>query len=180
MAGPAHGKWEMDLGEASAQWLHILFGTFWFGGALFANFVVAPAMMRLPAEPQQQFLKLFAEQSERMMLIAASGTIVLGVIRGTVFGEIKDVAALSTPYGIYWLIGLVAACVTYAYGTWYLSPRANRLSAEMAAAGVGPGGQVPPGLAAAMNRLKALALLELLGFFVVFTAMIAMHFAGEA
>ena len=87
----------MDLGEATLRWLHILFGTFWFGGALFANFVVVPAMMRLPAEPQQQFLKLFAEQTERMMLIAASGTIVLGIIRGTAFGEIKDVAALSTP-----------------------------------------------------------------------------------
>jgi len=136
----------MDLGEATLRWLHILFGTFWFGGAL----------------------------------IAASGTIVLGFIRGTVFGEVKDLDALGTPYGTYWLIGLVAACVTYAYGTWYLSPRANRLTAEMAAAGVGPGGQMPPALAAAMNRLKGLALLELLGFFVVFTTMILMHFAGEA
>lgn len=170
----------MDWGEATAQWLHILFGTFWFGGALFANFVVVPAMMRLPAQPQQQFLKFFEEQSKRMMLIAASGTIVLGIIRGTVFGEIKDVADLGSAYGIYWLIGLVAACVTYAYGTWYLSPRANRLTAQMAAAGVGPGGQMPPKLAAAMSRLKIIALLELVGFFVVFTAMIAMHFAGEA
>lgn len=170
----------MDWGQATAQWLHILFGTFWFGGALFANFVVVPAMMRLPAEPQQQFLKLFAAQSERMMLIAASGTILLGFLRGTVFGSIKDLAALSTPYGTYWLIGLVAASLTYAYGTWFLSPRANRLTAEMAAAGVGPGDQMPPDLAGRMSRLKVLALLELVGFFVVFTAMIAMHFAGEA
>ncbi len=170
----------MNWGEATMQWLHILFGTFWFGGALFANFVVVPAMMRLPAEPQQQFLRLFAKQSERMMLIAASGTIALGFLRGTVFGEIKDVAALSTPYGIYWLIGLVVASGTYAYGAWYLSPRANRLSAEMAVAGVGPGGQLPAELAAGMSRVKILALLELVGFFVVFTTMILMHFAGEA
>jgi uncharacterized membrane protein len=170
----------MNWGEATLQWLHILFGTFWFGGALFANFVVVPAMMRLPAEPQQQFLKVFAAQADRMMLIAASGTIVLGFLRGTVFGTIKDAAALGTTYGIEWLIGLVAACITYAYGTWYLSPRANRLTTAMAAAGVGPGGQMPPELAAGMSRLKVLALLELLGFFVVFTMMIAMHFAGEA
>ena len=170
----------MDWGEATAQWLHILFGTFWFGGGLFANFVGVPAMMRLPAEPQQQFLKLFAEQSERMMLIAASGTIALGFIRGTVFGEIKDVAALGSAYGIYWLIGLIAASATYAYGTWYLSPRANRLSAAMAAAGLGPGGQLSPELAAGLSRLKVLALLELAGFFTVFTSLIAMHFAGDA
>ena len=168
----------MNWGEAIVQWFHILFGTFWFGGALFANFVVVPAMMKLPAEPQQQFLKNLAESPA--MLVAASGTIVLGFLRGTVFGEIKDVAALGSPYGIYWLIGLVAACLTYAYGTWYLSPRANRLVAEMAAAGVGPGGQLPPELAAGMSRLKILALLELVGFFTVFTAMILMHFAGEA
>ena len=170
----------MDWGEATLQWLHILFGTFWFGGALFANFVVVPAMMKLPAEPQQQFLKLFAHQSERMMLIAASGTIVLGFLRGTVFGDIKDAAGLSTAYGIYWLIGLVAACLTYAYGTWYLGPRASRLGADMAAAGIGPGGTMPPELAARMSRIKVLALLELVGFFVIFTTMILMHFAGEA
>jgi len=168
----------VNWGEAIVQWFHILFGTFWFGGALYANFVVVPAMMKLPAEPQQQFLKNLAESPA--MLVAASGTIVLGFLRGTVFGEIKDVAALGSPYGIYWLIGLVAACLTYAYGTWYLSPRANRLVAEMAAAGVGPGGQLPPELAAGMSRLKILALLELVGFFTVFTAMILMHFAGEA
>src|SRR3990170_2695239 len=157
----------MDWAEFTVQWLHILLGTFWFGGALFANFVVVPAMMRLAAEPQQQFLKNLA--ASPAMLIAASGTIVLGFLRGTVFGSIKDVAALSTPYGTYWLIGLVAACLTYAYGTWYLSPRANRLVAEMAAAGVGPGGQMPPELAAPMSRLKMLALLELVGVFAVFT-----------
>ena len=50
----------------------------------------------------------------------------------------------------------------------------------MAAAGVDPGGQMSPELAAGMSRLKVLALLELVGFFVVFTSMIAMHFAGEA
>lgn len=167
----------MNWGEATVQWLHILFGTFWFGGALFANFVVVPSMMKLPAEPQQQFLKNLA--ASPAMLIAASGAIVLGFIRGTVFGEVTDFAALGTPYGIYWLIGLVAACLTYAYGTWFLQPRANRLGIDMAVAGVGPDGRLSQDLAARMSRLKVIALLELVGFFVVFTTMIAMHFAGE-
>jgi len=170
----------MNWGEAILQWLHILFGTFWFGGALFANFVVVPAMMKLPTEPQQQFMKVFVHQADRMMLIAASGAIVLGFLRGTVFGDIKSFSDLGSAYGIYWLIGFVAACLTYAYGAWYMSPRANRLGADMAAAGVGPGGQMPPELAARMSQVKILALLELVGFFVIFTAMIAMHFAGEA
>jgi len=167
----------MNWGEFTVQWLHILFGTFWFGGALFSNFVVVPALMNLAAEPQQQFLKKLADSPA--MLIAASGTIVLGFLRGTVFGDINDAAALGTPYGIYWLIGLVAAVVTFAYGAWFLQPQANRLGAEMAAAGAGMG-QMPPELAARMSRLKIIALLELVGFFVIFTTMILMHFAGEA
>ena len=168
----------MNWGEFSVQWLHILFGTFWFGGALFANFVVVPSLMSLAAEPQQQFLKKLADSPA--MLIAATGTIVLGFLRGTVFGDIKDVAALSTPYGIYWIIGLVAAGVTFAYGTWFLQPRANRLGVDMAAAGASMGGQLSPELTARMSRLKIIALLELVGFFVIFTTMILMHFAGEA
>jgi len=170
----------MNWGEAILQWLHVLFGTFWFGGALFANFVVVPSMMQLAPGAQQQFVKIFAKQSERMMLIAASGAILLGFLRGTVFGDIKSFDDLGTAYGIYWLIGLVAACITYAYGAWYMSPRANQLGADLAAAAIGPGAPLPPELAAKVSRVKVLALLELVGFFVIFTAMIAMHFAGEA
>lgn len=170
----------MNWGEAILQWLHVLFGTLWFGGALFANFVVVPSMMKLPPEAQQQFVKIFAKQSERVMLIAASGAILLGFLRGTVFGDIKSFNALGTAYGIYWLIGLIAACLTYAYGAWYMSPRASQLGADLAAAEIGPGEPLTPELAAKVSRVTMLALLELVGFFVIFTAMIAMHFAGEA
>lgn len=35
-------------------------------------------------------------------------------------------------------------------------------------------------MAAQISRVKLLALMELAGFFVIFTTMILMHFAGEA
>lgn len=170
----------MNWPEAIVQWFHILLGTFWFGGVLFANFVVVPAMLKLPAEAQRQFLGHFAAQTERIVPFAAIGTILLGIVRGTVLGEIKDLADFGTTYGIAWLIGLVIACATFAWGMWVLTPRANRLTADMAAAGSAAGGQLPPEMAARMSQLRVIALLELLGFFVVLTTMIVMHAAGEA
>ena len=38
----------MDGLTAAAQWLHVFFGIFWFGGTLHATFVVLPAISRLP------------------------------------------------------------------------------------------------------------------------------------
>ena len=52
-----------------------------------------------------------------LIALAATGTIILGFLRGTVFGAIKDLDGLGTTYGIWWLVGLIAACATYAYGT---------------------------------------------------------------
>ena len=162
----------MDWAEVIAQWLHIFFGTFWFGGVLFANFVVIPAVMRLPPDGQRQFIELLGKQAERIVPYMAIGAIALGFVRGTVLGDIKDIAGLGTTSGIEWLVGLVAAVATFAWGQWVLNPAASRLNAgEAATAAV---------MAAQIARVRGMALLELVGFFVVFTMMILMHFAGEA
>ena len=94
----------------------------------------------------------------------------LGFIRGTVLGDIKDFAGLGTTYGIEWLIGLIAAVATFAWGTWVLGPAAEGLTAGGAASAP----------AAELAKVKRYAVLELVGFFVIFTTMIMMHFAGEA
>ena len=159
----------MNWAEFVVQWLHILAGTFWFGGILFGNFVLIPAVQRLQADAQGQVVHLIGEQSNRIMPWVAGATVVLGILRGTVFGEVKDVAALGTTYGIEWLIGLIAAVATFAWGTFVLGPSAERLTTAGAAAPAG-----------ALDKVKLYALLELVGFFVIFTTMILMHFAGEA
>ena len=160
----------MNWTEFGVQWLHILLGTFWFGGVLFGNFVLLPAVMRLPADQQGRTVHLIGEQGNRIIPWVASGTIVLGFIRGTALGNIKDFAGLGTTYGIEWLIGLIAAVATFAWGTWVLGPAAEGLTA----------GGVASAPAAEIARVKRYALLELVGFFVIFTTMILMHFAGEA
>jgi len=43
--------------------------------------------------------------------------IILGVVRGTSLGPIKDLGdVLSTPYGVTWLVALVAAILTFLWG----------------------------------------------------------------
>lgn len=157
----------MDWGHFAIQWLHILAGTFWFGGMLFGNFVVVPAVMRLSAEGQSATLHAIGVQANRVMPLVAGATIVLGFIRGIAFGDITGFDSLGTTYGIEWLVGLVAALATFAWGQWVTGPAAEHVTS----------GTASP---AEVARVRTYALLELLGFFVIFTTMILMHFAGEA
>jgi uncharacterized membrane protein len=167
----------MDWAEVVAQWLHIFAGTFWFGGVLFTNFVMIPAIMRLPRDRQPEIIESVAGQAARLMPLMAGATIILGIVRGTALGDIRTVDDLSTNYGIEWIVGLVAAALTFAWGEWVLNPAAQRVTAGAASGGSGGG---PSGdIEAATDRVKMLALLELVGFFVIFTTMILMHFAGE-
>lgn len=159
----------MDWTEFGVQWLHILVGTFWFGGVLFSNFVVIPAVMRLPADGQAAAIRVIGEQANRIIPWVAIATIVLGVVRGTALGEVKDVSALGTTYGIEWLVGLVAAVATFAWGMWVVGPAAERMTA----------GGLTSATPAEIGKVRLFALLELLGFFVIFTTMILMHFASE-
>ena len=78
--------------------------------------VIIPAIMRLAADRQAETVTLIGQQANRIVPAAAIATILLGVVRGTVFGDIKDFAALGTAYGIWWIIGLVAAVATFAWG----------------------------------------------------------------
>jgi len=159
----------MDWIEAGTQWLHILFGTFWFGGMLFSNYVVIPAMAGLPPEGRGPAMASIGRRTNQIIPWVAIATIVLGIVRGTVLGDIRSFDDLGTLYGIEWLIGLVAAIAVLAWGTWVLSPAAGRLAA----------GPPSPAKAAEMARVRSYALIQIAGFLVIFTTMILMHYAGE-
>ena len=40
----------MDWAQVAVQWLHVFGGIFWFGGALFSNFVLLPAVRHIPLD----------------------------------------------------------------------------------------------------------------------------------
>lgn len=92
----------------------------------------------------------------------------LGILRGTALGDIKAVGDLGSAYGIYWLVGLVAALAVLGWGLWVLNPAAARLAS----------GPPSPAKAAEMATVRRYALVQMLGFLVVFTTMILMHYAG--
>lgn len=158
----------MDWAEVGAQWLHILLGTFWFGGMLFSTYVVVPAIGRLPVEGRGAAMAAVGQQANRIVPWVALGAIAMGVVRGTVLGDIKSVGDLGTTYGIEWLVSLVAAAATLAWGVRVLNPAAARVA-------MGP---PSPAKAAEMATVRRYALIQLAGFLVIFTTMILMHYAN--
>ena len=166
----------MDWLQFGAQWLHVLFGILWFGAALTTNFIFVPALMKLPLDRQREVGGLYGDRASRVLSIAAMTVITLGIIRGTIFGPIKSADALGTNYGITWLVALIAAIATYAWAKRVIEPAIGRLNAIDPARALLPGGAPSPELTAALGAAKRNALLELLGFLVIFTCMILMRF----
>ena len=159
----------MDWGQIVVQWVHVLGGIFWFGGALFSNFVLIPAAQRLPLDAQRRLGLTLFERGDRVVVPIALATIVLGLVRGTVFGPLKSLDALGTTYGITFLVGLVAAVTTFGLGIT-LGRRGRAIYSDDSL-------WARPGAAGdALKSVLPLALLELAGFFVVFTTMILMRF----
>ena len=157
----------MDWPVFAIQWLHVFGGIYWFGGALFGNLAVLPVVIKLPDDVRRTFMPPFLEQANRVVLPVAVGTILLGIVRGTLFGRIHTLADLGTPYGIAWLIGLLVAVGVLALGVFYLAPAARRITTS-SDSGVS--------FAKAGRRLQVAAAADQLGFFVIFTAMISMRF----
>jgi hypothetical protein len=159
-----------------AQWLHVLLGITWFGSAITGNIVFIPALMKLPLDRQREVGGSYGEQASKVIPIAAMGVILLGIIRGTVFGQIKSLDALTTTYGLTWLVALIAASATFAWGKWAIEPAIARMNAIPASEAFQPDGAPSLAMTRAVDAVKRVAALELLGFFVVFTCMILMRF----
>src|SRR5207237_466948 len=110
------------------QWLHVFLGIFWFGSTLYLDFVVIPAVLRLPAEQQPAVSKRISQQSVRVILPVATLAILIGLIRGTVFGPIRSIGFLfGTAYGITFFTSFLAALATYLWGLLVLSREAKKL-----------------------------------------------------
>ncbi len=160
----------------AAQWLHVLLGITWFGAAISSNLIFIPALMKLPLDRQRDVGGAYGEQASEVLTIAAMGVITLGILRGTVFGSIRSLDALTTTYGITWLIALVVATGTFLWGTRVIEPAIGRMNAIPVSEAFQADGKPGPTMVAALEVVKRAAALELLGFIVVFTCMILMRF----
>jgi uncharacterized membrane protein len=157
----------------AVQWLHILLAILWFGNTLSLATITIPALNRLPLVRQQEVGAVLGQQGLRVIDIVGPAVIILGVLRGTVFGPIHDTSALfGTAYGLTWLVALVVAVATFLWGRYVIVPATRAL----AAASVNADGTPTRELNAALTRAKLVTVLELTGFLVVFTGMILMRF----
>ena len=159
------------------QWLHVFLGILWFGSTLYLDFVVIPAVMTLPLDQQRTVSKPLTIFSDRVLIPAAILVIALGLIRGIVFGPVRSLDILfGTAYGITFLIASLAAIATFLWGHFAVGRAARHLEAFPLTDVMKSGGTVAVAFAARVQRVKLLALLELLGFFIIFTCMILMRF----
>jgi len=158
------------------QWLHVFLGIFWFGAVLYSDFILIPAVVSLPLRSQREIGGAVGQRAARIIMPVAGLVILLGILRGTVFGPIKSLDALTTTYGLTWLIALIAASATFLWGKRVIVPAIDRMNEIRLEDAERPDGTPAPELVAAIDRVKRATMLELIGFFVIFTAMILMRF----
>ena len=155
------------------QWVHVLLGIIWFGNSLILSLILIPTLNTLPISIQREVGARYGERSTAIIDVIAPLTILLGFVRGTFLGPIDTVAdVFGTAYGITWLVALITATATYLWGRLVIVPAVRVLNV----APLTPDGQPTPELVAATDRAKLVVVLELIGFFVVFSCMILMRF----
>ncbi len=99
------------------QWLHILAGITWFGGYIFMTFAVWPTLLHRPVPEARAFLDALVQPTSRLMMISGSLVLLLGILRGTVFGIIRSFEVLfNTLYGQTWLAALVLTLILNVHG----------------------------------------------------------------
>jgi uncharacterized membrane protein len=156
----------MSFVQVVVQWLHVLGGIFWFGGTLYALFILAPVMMSLPAQTSGTVFGATAKRTAVLFETVGGITILLGIVRGTLLGPVRSLDfLLGTPYGITWGIALLLGLGILAWSHFIVAPSTDRVASAMAA-----------GDTAEMRRGMPLVLVELAGFFGIFTCMILMRF----
>lgn len=144
------------------QWLHIVTGIAWFGGYIFIDIALWPALLRQPPAAAQATFNAMAPYISRLMAVSGTLVVLLGIIRGTVLGPIKSLDYLfTTPYGITWLVALLLAVILTIWGA----------SHERVLGPIWEGARVRPGVA---SRLRASAAFELTCFGAVLACMVLM------
>jgi uncharacterized membrane protein len=164
----------MELAVALVQWLHMVAGMLWVGGAVFFDLIVVPSTTVLMPAQQRALGGYLGARAGRFFAIVGAATLLLGIVRGTVVGPIHSLGALSSPYARTWLVALAVTIGLSIWGALVLGPAAERLYADDDLWAPAPAGDPAPDLAARIRRLALLGRVQLAGFAVVITCMVLM------
>ncbi|GCE29778.1 hypothetical protein KDA_52620 [Dictyobacter alpinus] len=159
------------------QWFHVLLGIFWFGSVLYLNVIVIPTILRFPVEQQRIITVPLGAFTERILTPVSILVILLGIVRGTVLGPIHDLSfLLGTSYGITFLVAMLMTIALALWGTFVSGRAAKQLNEMPLTEGMLAQGTTSVAFATQLQRVKLFVLLELVGFFLIFTTMILMGF----
>ena len=154
----------MDWGQFVVQWLHVLLGILWFGYALSMFFLVSPALAELPEGQGRITNARIGEIGKKVFPFVGMAVLLLGVVRGTIFGPIDSLEGLfGTAYGWTWIVALVTTIALFVTGARFIGPAFESLKDA-------------PDYPAAVQRLRRISMVDLGLFAIVFTCMILMRF----
>jgi len=166
----------MDWGQFAVQWLHVIAAITWFGAVIYNDFILIPALTTLPPRIQRTAGGAIGIQADKVLKGAASAVIVLGILRGTVFGSIRSLDAVTTTYGLTWLVALGLALVTFVWGVRFIGGALERFNAFDVEQAVLADGSPNPVMTAMIADIKRKSQVELVLFLAIFTCMILMRF----
>ena len=165
----------VNWGQFVVQWLHVGLGVLWFGTVLYNATILIPAISRLPLSTQRQVGRAIGEQGFRVIRPVSALVILLGIVRGTVYGPIKSLEDLTTGYGVTWLVALAFSIGAATWAELTVKPALERIDAIPEVEALSSDGTPTPALAAAIGEAKRVTILELGFFMVIFTCMILMR-----
>lgn len=155
------------------QWLHVITAVMWFGTTLFLDLILIPTLTTFPISQQREFNARLIPNMVRIIAPTALAVVILGLLRGTVFGPVKSFSYLfGSAYGWTFLIALLLAVGTILWGQFVTGRQAEKLAATP----VGADGQPGPEYVAQSALVRRVAIIELGLFLLVFTTMILMRF----
>jgi hypothetical protein len=157
----------------TVQWLHVLFGIFWFGVVLTLTFVVVPALGRAPQPGKQTLVGALQQRLHRLLPSVAGMTMLLGLVRGTIMGPVTSLqAAFGTAYGRTWTAALVFSIATLIVGARGIGGGFIRLTAKALTAD----GASRAAYDTQLQKIRLAGYLAIIGFLATITCMILMRF----
>jgi uncharacterized membrane protein len=97
----------MNYGVVILQFLHLLFAGTLIGSGIFMTLVLWPVLLKRPSAESRAFFETAFKPISVIMGASGGLTFLTGLLRGTIFGQIKTMADLSTPYGVTFLVAAV-------------------------------------------------------------------------
>lgn len=154
------------------QWLHVFCGIFWFGSRLVVTLILLPTMRRVPQAKQRDFLGELIRHFVRVEPLLGIATLVLGFLRGTVFGQVIGLdVAFGTPYGLTWTTALVLGVAIAILGGLVGSN-----FVKLQAVPVADDGSSQMAFDRQLGKAQVYSRLSLALFLLIFTCMIMMRF----